>query len=388
MNNIQFNTNNLVQNSAEYKLILSRFASQLYDLSRYNQPVLILATLVVLLVFTLIVYYFDAKKLKKAENLKNEQNQVETKETVDKVESTVNTNDISEPIQEKANNLESNENLLSNLNSIKDEIIELRKELEILQYNKISTEDSDSEEKQEVAEDDEDVNKANYSKSESESESESQSADNDNDKTNNSKTNNKTNIQKLISNMSTTEIEEVLQTCSNYVLIPNWYTKEDFEGLSNNNLSSRTWNKILSNCDEYSSLIDETNAMMVGWFENSVSSKIDKIPYNISSIEESDSDSESDEEETKLLEEDSDSESDDDDDSQSDESDSDDKPVSESVDKKPSIFIIKQLEKFKYSQLKKIAGVTNNKLNKKELIELITKDYKKYSILNALNMFV
>ena len=385
MNNIQYNTNNLVQNSAEYKLILSRFASQLYDLSRYNQPVLILATLVVLLVFTLIVYYFDARNFD-ARKLKKVENQVETKETANKVELTVNTNDISESKQEeKANNLESNENLLSNLNTIKDEIIELRKELELLQYNKISTDEEDDEE-QEAAEDEEDIVKANDSNSDSESKS------TDNENTNSTETN----IQKLISNMTSSEIEAVLQTCSNYVLIPNWYTKEDFEGLANTNITDRTWKKLLTDGEEYSSLIDETNAMMVGWYENSVSSKIEKVQYNISSIEDSESDSESDsdsdessesdDEETKLLEEDSES---DDGDSECDDSKSDSKKhIPRSVDKKPSIFIIKQLEKFKYSQLKKIAGVTNNKLNKKELIELITKDYKKYSILNALNMFV
>jgi hypothetical protein len=387
MNNIQFNTNNLVQNSAEYKLILSRFASQLYDLSRYNQPVLILATLVVLLVFTLIVYYFDARKLKKA------QNQVETKETADKVEPTVNTNNISESKQEeKTNNLESNENLILNLNSIRDEIIELRKELEVLQYNKISTDDDDDEdddEEQEAAEDEEDILKANDSKSESDSDS--KSPDNEN------KNSTESNIQKLISNMTTSEIEGVLQTCSNYILIPNWYTKEDFEDLSNTNISKRTWKKLLTDGEEYSSLIDETNAMMVGWYENSVSPKIDKVPYNISSIEDSEQDSdyedssdseESEDEETKLLEND-DSDEEDSDEEESEEEDSDEENKNEEpTDKKPNIFIINQLEKLKYSQLKKIAGVSNNKLNKKELIELITKDYKKYSILNALSMFV
>jgi hypothetical protein len=381
MNNIQFNTNNLVQNSAEYKLILYKFASQLYDLSRYNQPVLILATLVVLLVFTLIVYYFDARKLKK------EQNQVETKETVDKVEPTVNTNDISENKQEeKADNLESNEKLISNINSIKDEIIELRKELEVLQYNKISTEDDEDDEEQEAAEDEEDIIKASDSKSESDSESMSTDEKNTNSS--------ETNIQKLISNMTSSEIEAVLQTCSNYVLIPNWYTKEDFESLANTNISKRIWKKVLTDGEEYSSLIDETNAMMVGWYENSVSSKIEKVQYNISSIEDSDSDyedsesdvsseseEESDEEETKLLEND-------DSDEEEEDSDEEEPANEEIVDKKPNIFIIKQLEKLKYSQLKKIAEVTNNKLNKKELIELITKDYKKYSILNALSMFV
>lgn len=382
MNNIQFNTNKLVQNSEEYKLILYRFASQLYDLSRYNKPVLILATLVVFLVCTLIVYFFDAKKLK------NVQNHVEIKEMVDTVELTVNTNDISESkTEEKLNNTDPNEKILSNINSIKDEIIELRKELEFLQHNKTLTyedeedQDDKDDQEQEAAEDEEDGNKDNIT------ESDDKSIDEE------SVNYNKTNIQKLISNMSTSEIEAILQTCSNYVLIPNWYTKEDFEGLANTNISERTWAKLLTDDDEYSSLIDETNAMMVGWFENSVSSKLEKVPYNISSVEDSDSDYESensdsendesdnlesdDESETKLLENDDSDE----------EANSEDENV-DTVNKKPNIFIINQLEKLKYNQLKKIAGVTNNKLNKKELIELITKDYKKYSILNALSMFI
>lgn len=374
MNNVQFNNNNLnlLQNSEEFKLILYKFSSNMYDLARYNQPMLLITSLVFFVVFITVVYLLDSKKLK---------SQINTEKTDE------NTNEIiNESVKEEKPEDETimNSNTVSNIDVIKSEIIELKKELENLKINKnhqINTENEDAED----AEDFEDSNKK-LSK-----------VVNDNS----SDLFDKTNMEKTISNMTISEIETFLQICSNHVLIPNWYTKEDFEGLTNTKLSTKSWEKILSGSDDYSSLIDETNAMTVGWFENNVESQIEKIPFALSVIEDSDeessvndsgsdsddSESTSDTDETEQLNlldnDDSDEEGENNVEDSDEEGESNGDETNDIV--KPNIFITKQLEKLKYPQLKKIAGVTNNKLSKSQLVKLIAKDYKKVSIIKALN---
>ena len=190
-------------------------------------------------------------------------------------------------------------------------------------------------------------------------------------------------------------MQKILQTCSNYILIPNWYTKEDFEELTNSNFSNRAWEKLLSSTEEYSTLIDETNAMTVSWFENNVSKSAEKVSYSMSAIEDSD---ESDEESSYSDDSSDNSDNSDNSDTQNllenDDSDeesdneSDDELNKEQESEPINNFIVKQLEKLKYSQLKKIAGVKSNRYSKDRLIELITKDCNKLSIIKALNFVI
>jgi len=345
MNNINFNISNLdlVQNSEEFKLILYKLSTDVYNFSRFKQPILVMASLTFLVVFLTLVYYLDSKTVK-SQYKKDEHN-----EETDK----------SKSIMEKQSDavIESN-NMELILSNIKEEINELKKELEFLKRNKMNVTNT-------VEEDNKDVENSNNS---------------------NLDHLDRADMEKTISAMTIAEIETFLQICSNHILIPNWYTKEDFEGLTNSKLSTRTWEKILSGTEEYSSLIDETNAMTVGWFENNLSTKIEKVPYEVSVIEDSDNEESSSNEDsdnygkTEQLDLLDNEDSDEDTTNYSDDSDNDSNDTL-----KRNFFIIKQLEKLKYNQLKKIAGVTNNKLTKNQLINLITQDYKKVSIIKALN---
>ena len=359
MNNIEFNAKNLnlVQNSHEFKLILYKLSSQIYDFTRYNQPVLFVTSLTFFVVFIALVYYFDAKKIKAKSCEQNTNKEV----SVEEFKTTK---------EEVCENKLASQGVESKLSNIKEEIIELRKELEFFKINK----KGETEQIDEENEENEDVENSNKKEQE-------------NFNSPNQYVLDKINMEKTISEMTTEEIETFLQICSNYILIPNWYTKEDFEGLTNTKLSTKTWEKILSGSEDYSSLIDDTNAMTVGWFENNMSGQIEKIPYDVSVIEDSDneessnysSNSESDEsEELDLLEnDDSDEEN---------ESDIDNSNKYKIDTSNSNVFITKQLEKLKYHQLKKIAGISNNKLSKSQLIKLIAKDYKKVSIIKALKI--
>lgn len=388
MNNIDLSS--LVQNSAEFKLILYSFASNIYELSKTNHTHLLATAVVTMLVFISIVYFLDMKKTNQQNMLKESKseqemtvnNTSEQEETVENHTTLVSSNMevLCEKITEQS---KTNQLVATNIKTICEEIVELKKELETLKiinpvkYNfKFSDVNKENESN-------EDLENSNHQDSNSDSASESETVENLNL--------NKTNMEKLISSMTLSEIETLLQICSNHVLIPNWYTKEDFEGLINAKLSTRTWENILDGSEDYSSLIDETNAMTVGWFENNVSPKLNKIPLSSQSIEDSDvedssydenSDTESDESENiKLLKNDD-----------SDEESESDQDVDEDVDvdiiESKNMFITKQLEKLKYTQLKKIAGVTNNKLTKSQLVKLIAKDYKKVSIIKALNFVI
>ena len=371
MNNIQFNANNLnlLQNSEEFKVILYRFSSNMYELARDNQPVLLITTLILFLVFTTLVYYFDSKKVKSQKNVKfdeiinNEEESFEKNISSDKVE--------------------------LNFMDIKSEINELKKELELLKVNGLLYNTSKC---SNLNDENNEIKNGNASSNSTNLDSHQYSDSDEESDTDNSNKFDKTNIQNSISNMSTQEIESLLQICSNYVLIPNWYTKEDFEGLTNAKLSERAWNKILSGNEEYSSLIDETNAMTVSWFENNILNTIEKLPFSVSSIEDSDieessnsEESDSDEDEVNLLENDDSDEYEDENNSDEESDNEQDTSVNnDTLEKSPNLFIIKQLEKLKYLQLKKIVGVSHNKFTKKELINLIAKDYNKVSIIKAL----
>ncbi len=321
-------------------------------------------------------------------------NTSEQEKTVEKVSEPTQTTLVSSNIEvicEKITEQSKTNQLVStNIKTICEEIVELKKELaslKILKSPKTNTKHNIVNEANEDLENsnNQDSNSDNLSDSEGVSESETVQTLNLN----------KTNMEKLISSMTISEIETLLQICSNHVLIPNWYTKEDFEGLINAGLSTRTWENILDGSEDYSSLIDETNAMAVGWFENNVAPKLNQVPLSMQSIEDSDledssdveeSEDESDDEhEKKLLNnDDSDEESEQESDEESDEEESDEEVLS--IPK--NLFITKQLEKLKYTQLKKLAGVTNNKLTKNELVNLIAKDYKKVSILKALKFLI
>jgi len=283
---------------------------------------------------------------------------------------------IREKIEEQS---KTNVSVSTNIKTICEEIIELKKELESLKIIKPAKKNLQF---NDVNETNEDFENSNYKDTSSDTSNDSQTADAV--ETSNL---NKTNMEKIISNMTITEIETFLQICSNHLLIPNWYTKEDFEGLTNSKLSTKSWERILDGSEDYSSLIDETNAMAVGWFENIVAPKLNQVPLSMQSIEDSDledssddedSDTDSDESENIKLLKNDDSDEESEQESEEDESSDNDEPIPKNM------FITKQLEKLKYVQFKKIAGGTNNELTKSELVNQIAKDYRKVSILKAL----
>jgi len=130
MNNIEFNTNlNLVQNSEEFKLILYKLSSDIYDFTRYNQPVLVMASLTFLVVFLTLVYYFDSKKVK-LQTVKQEVNEK------------VNTCELESSMEKDFDNMVKSDDVGKNLDmelkfsNIKEEINELKKELAFLKINK------------------------------------------------------------------------------------------------------------------------------------------------------------------------------------------------------------------------------------------------------------
>ena len=183
--------------------------------------------------------------------------------------------------------------------------------------------------------------------------------------------------------MSIAEIQATLQFCSNYILIPNWYTKKNFEKLNSVKFSNRDWNNFLKDDEEQSTLIANTNNMTKSWFVDNVATKNKKIKYSMSLIDESsDSENEEDDEEDEELDEE-DEELDEEEDDDEEDEELDDKPSKTDTNK----HIIKHLEKLKYKQLKKIAGATNNKKSKFELIQIILQNYEKLSILQKLNTF-
>ena len=346
MDNMQSN-NNLLQNSQEYNIILYRFCSQIYDFLRFDQPVLILFPLFVLVVFTLIVYYVDSRNLEKESATRNVKPR----------------------------------NLKSKFSNTK----KLPKNLEKLLYVQQQASSTDEcDEANENAEDNEDSSNIVSSDNIDEEQDEDEEQEQDEDEEQENLVSDKVKkVQKLIGKMSIAEIQATLQFCSNYILIPNWYTKKNFEKLNSVKFSNRDWNNFLKDDEEQSTLIANTNNMTKSWFVDNVATKNKKIKYSMSLIDES-SDSENeedDEEDEELDEEDEELEEEEDDDEEDEELD--DKPSKTDTNK----HIIKHLEKLKYKQLKKIAGATNNKKSKFELIQIILQNYEKLSILQKLNTF-
>jgi hypothetical protein len=73
----------------------------------------------------------------------------------------------------------------------------------------------------------------------------------------------------FINTATTEQIEMILEACCNTekVLIPNWFTKSDFEDLTDTKVSDTQWKKLNHTSNE---LIGHTNAMLVQWFDNVV----------------------------------------------------------------------------------------------------------------------
>ncbi len=390
MNNIQFPK--LVQDSEEFKIILYKLTSNIYDLTLSNQPYLLVTALVFLVVFTVIVYLMDKRKkseLSISSSTVKINDVISEEKTDEKCEEKTD-----EKCEEKTKTTSENQNIsstsvTSDIKNILEEINELKKELECLRSSSVPKVSWDCEKTLQETDKANETNETNEVMEDMEDEL----------------TNNKIidesvseylvkDIQNKIPELSPDQIQKVLQTCAEYVLIPNWYTKKDFEELSNVKFSNKAWNKLLASTDEHSEnlLFDETNAMVVSWFENNLADKFEKVPYGVSSIEDSDnedsseSDNESDsdysgEESSNLLldSDGSDEESDNED------NDSDEEEPTES-EQPINSFIVKQLEKLKCAQLKKIAGIKSNGYSKEKLIEIITKDCTKLNIIKALKI--
>lgn len=78
-------------------------------------------------------------------------------------------------------------------------------------------------------------------------------------------------VIQLINELNDYDIQYILEECIQHVLIPNWYTKDDLEKLTNTSISNNLWNKIITNTD----IIDESNTMCLQWFNSNYNNEQD-----------------------------------------------------------------------------------------------------------------
>ena len=116
MNNIQFANYDLLQNSEEFKIIMYRLSSNVYETIMSNQPYLMVIALIVMLMFTVLVYYLDSKQVQKSQvttDLKSKTSlELDTEPNAKIEQTTTDTN--------------------NDINDIREEICQLKKQLEML----------------------------------------------------------------------------------------------------------------------------------------------------------------------------------------------------------------------------------------------------------------
>jgi hypothetical protein len=171
-------------------------------------------------------------------------------------------------------------------------------------------------------------------------------------------------IKNRISTMTPEDIENLIQICAEYVLIPTWFTKEDFHLVSNVKLSNNSWKKLLECANDVESkLFDDANKITISWFKDN------KSLFKHSNKKKSESDEEDNVEDNE-------------------EENNDDNENDDNDDEVLNKLIVTQLKNCNYQELKKIAGVKSNTYKKEKLIEIIGKKNDKLAILKALKFIL
>ncbi len=192
-------------------------------------------------------------------------------------------------------------------------------------------------------------------------------------------------ILNFISKADSEEIETILETCAQNknIIIPNWYTWHDLMELTGESISVNKWQKLHTKSED---LIDQSNALMLQWYEqyDDTESDSDYEDDNNEEDEETnnnDTNNDSSEESKsknvfkkvimdQMLEvemtkhNDSNTNSD----SDSENSENINKKIDNRLDK---LKLATDLLKLKYNQLKELADVKNNGYSKSQIIKQI-----------------
>ncbi len=96
------------------------------------------------------------------------------------------------------------------------------------------------------------------------------------------------NLLKMIEKLDDNQIEKVVEKCCTRLLIPNWYTKDDYEIVADTVIKNNEWKSLLR-CEYIDDLTKKTNSMIKKW-----SNIVDLTNNSDSDYEQSDSDSDSD----------------------------------------------------------------------------------------------
>ncbi len=271
-------------------------------------------------------------------------------------------------LQNKINNIEYAVHELKLL-----QVEQLRMLCDDSQDSQDSQDEEDVDEAGEDSQDEEDVDEAGKDSQDEEDETinsldTDEEDDEEEEKTTNSK--GKTNVDvddviEFIKSTSPEYLEMILQACSDTdkILIPNWFTKVDFEDLTDVTFTNSQWLKLTEKSEE---LIGHTNAMVVQWFDNIGEFSDNEDDDSEENNEVFDSD---DVHSHKMLIE----------------TDSDEESINETKES-----VENQLYQLKVEQLKKMASVNKNSKNmtKSELISSIMKKNSIKNVKKSLSKFV
>ncbi len=266
--------------------------------------------------------------------------------------------------------------LQNKINNIEYAVHEL-KLLQVEQLRMLCEDSQDSQDEADEVDDDgeetadEDINSSETEDAEDaeDDENEEETEDDENEEETFKNSNgNKIDIDNVIDFIQSTtpeNLEMILQACSDTdnILIPNWFTKSDFENLTGTSLTKSKWLKLTEKSE---GLIGHTNAMVVQWFDN-----ISEIIYDNDNDDDDESEnndvfeSENDNSPQMLIETDSDEES-----------------LNETKES-----IENQLYQLKVEQLKKMAHISKN-MTKSELISNIMKKNSIKNVKKSLSKFV
>ncbi len=168
----------------------------------------------------------------------------------------------------------------------------------------------------------------------------------------------------FINTATTEQIEMILEACCNTekVLIPNWFTKSDFEHLTDITLTDSKWKKLNHKSNE---LIGHTNAMLVQWFDNVVQGYNNNEVFFEDSEDGEEENESSDETSQNIL---------------LDNDDSDEESTKESIEN--------QLYGLKYKQLLKLAVSNNKSLTKSDLVSKIMNNNSTKNVKKSLSKFL
>lgn len=384
MDNLDFNSNNLLQNSENFWTILYKLLLNICNNLIFIQPYVIN--------FVILILVMRYNKIKKElANIPNTESTdiikstdvaepteiiktTNTVELTDMIKSTdVQPTETTENVQQEST-INSDNKIVQDIDLVefRNEIKALRKDLSNFHEYADFVQDMLAEEvacfEAECCEDKENNNQHNqHKKSEELDEIEESTESEYSDESN---VCDMCLIKNRISTMTPEDIENLIQICAEYVLIPTWFTKEDFQLVSNVKLSNNSWKKLLECAnDDESKLFDDANEITISWFKDNKS----LIKHSNKKKSESD-------EEDNVSDEDNDEDNDEEDNEDNDEDDDDDEVLNK--------LIVTQLKNCNYQELKKIAGVKSNTYKKEKLIEIIGKKNDKLAILKALKFIL